>query len=180
MNRRSFIQSVAALVSLPANPLLSLQPAGAAVAAASVVPAEARSWAIYMHNLHGECPPRALQALLNIPEVDASRYLKQLVADGVIRPNPLLKKSVSRLVKPTHSSLPDEAMQRLEKDLRSTAANGQSAEPQAASQAPDHGLQPAEEPATTAPETVIESEPGEQRQATELQATEPQSSTRRA
>jgi hypothetical protein len=66
MNRRSFIQSVAALVSLPANPLLSLQPAGAAVCAAASVPAEARSWAIYMHNLHGECPPRALKSLLNI------------------------------------------------------------------------------------------------------------------
>jgi hypothetical protein len=63
MNRRSFIQSVAALVSLPANPLLSLQPAGAAVCAAAVVPAEARSWAIYMHNLHGECPPMRIEGV---------------------------------------------------------------------------------------------------------------------
>lgn len=122
MNRRNFIQSLAALVSLPANPLLSLQPAGAAVSAAAAVPAEARSWAIYMHNLHGECPPMALKSLLNISEVDARRYVSHLIADGVLKPNPMLQKSVRNLLKTGEDSLRDRVEQRLDMETRETAA----------------------------------------------------------
>lgn len=129
MNRRSFIQSLAALVSLPANPLLSLKPAGAAVSAAAAVPAEARSWAIYMHNLHGECPPMALKSLLNISEVDARRYVSHLIADGVLKPNPMLQKSVRRLLNTGEDSLRDRVEQRLDTQARQTATPDQAAEP---------------------------------------------------
>jgi hypothetical protein len=125
MNRRSFIQSLAALVSLPANPLLSLQPAGAAVSAAATVPAEARSWAIYMHNLHGECTPMALKSLLNISEVDARRYVSHLIADGVLKPNPILQKSMRRLLNTAEDNLRDEVEQHLDMEARETAESGQ-------------------------------------------------------
>lgn len=128
MNRRSFIQSLAALVSLPANPLLSLKPAGAAVSAAAAVPPEARSWAIYMHNLHGECPPMALKSLLNISEGDARRYVSHLIADGVLKPNPMLQKSVRRLLNTAEDSVRDEVEQHLDLEARETAGPGQTRE----------------------------------------------------
>jgi hypothetical protein len=137
MNRRSFIQSLAALVSLPANPLLSLQPAGAAVSAAAAVPAEARSWAIYMHNLHGECTPMALKSLLNISEVDARRYVSHLIADGVLKPNPILQKSVRRLLNTGEDSLRDEVEQRLDLEARETAEPGQLRELTEPDESPD-------------------------------------------
>jgi len=98
MNRRGFIQSLAAVLSLPANPLLSLRPAAAAIPAAVEVPGHIKSWAVYMSNLHGECTPLALQRLLHIPEADAKTYVGRLIADGVLRPGPLLRESMRKFV----------------------------------------------------------------------------------
>ena len=86
MDRRTFIQSLAALLSLPANPVASLRSATAALPAATVVPTKARSWAAYISALHGECTPQTLQNLLHIPEVDAKKYVSQLIVEGIIKP----------------------------------------------------------------------------------------------
>jgi len=119
MNRRRFIQSLAAVFSLPAAPTLSLGSATAAVPTAAAVPAQARFWSIYMTALHGECTPQTLQNLLHIPEVDAKRYVGQLIADGVIKPNPLLQNTVSELVKPNDESLIDKVKKRFDKSKQS-------------------------------------------------------------
>lgn len=119
MKRRTFIQSLAAVFALPAAPSLSMPAAAsAAPAAVAAVPTQARFWAIYMSALHGECTPQTLKNLLHIPEVDANRYVSQLIADGVIKPNPLLKNTVSELVKSDDDSLLDKARKRLEKKSR--------------------------------------------------------------
>lgn len=118
MNRRSFVQSLVAVFSLPANPTVSLRAVTTALPAAAAIPAEARSWAVYMSTLHGECTPRALQSLLNIPEIDAKRYLSHLIADGVLKPNPLLQKSVSEIVKTIENSPLDKVKRRLEMKAR--------------------------------------------------------------
>lgn len=115
MKRRTFIQSLAAVFALPAAPSLSLPGASAAVPAATAVPTQARFWAIYMSALHGECTPQTLTNLLHIPQVDAKRYVTQLIADGVIKPNPILQDAVSELVKPKDETLLDKAKKRLEK-----------------------------------------------------------------
>ena len=114
MNRRRFLQSLAAVFSLPAMPAVSLAPATAAVPTAAAVPANARFWAIYMSGLHGECTPQTLQNLLHIPEIDARRYISQLISDGVIKPNPLLQRSVSQIMKRNRDSLMDKVSERLE------------------------------------------------------------------
>lgn len=114
MNRRRFIQSVVAVLSLPAAPALSFRAATSALPAAAAVPAQARSWAIYMSTLHGECTPQTLQNLLNIPAADARSYVTQLIADGALKPNPLLQKSVSELVKTKDGNLFDKFKRRLE------------------------------------------------------------------
>ncbi len=127
MKRRIFIQSLAAVFALPAAPALSLSGASAAAPTAAVaVPTQARFWAIYMSALHGECTPQTLTNLLHIPETDAKRYVGQLIADGVIKPNPLLQNTVSELVKPKDDSLIDKAKKRLEKKSEAqTAARGE-------------------------------------------------------
>jgi len=123
MNRRRFLQSLAAVVSLPAAPL-SLKPAMAALpaggsatgaaAAAAAVPARAQFWAIYMSGLHGECTPAALQQVAGIPAAEAKGYLARLVADGVIRPNPLLSKTVSGLLRREGDGVLGKIRERLE------------------------------------------------------------------
>ncbi|MCP4185391.1 MAG: hypothetical protein GY761_19130 [Hyphomicrobiales bacterium] len=118
MNRRSFIQSLVAVFSLPANPILSLSSATAAIPTAMAVPARARSWAVYISSLHGECTPQTLQNLLHIREVDAKKYIIQLIADGVIKPNPLLQRSVSKLLKTNDDNLLDKVKKRLEMKAR--------------------------------------------------------------
>ncbi len=122
MNRRSFIQSLVAVFSLPASPTVSLRAAPTALPAA--VPAQARSWAVYMSTLHGECTPRALQSMLNIPEIDAKRYLSRLIADGVLKPNSLLQTSVSDVVKTIDNSPLDKIRNRL--DMKAQAEPEQS------------------------------------------------------
>lgn len=114
MNRRRFIQSLAAVFSLPAGANLSLGSASAALPAAAAVPAKARFWAIYMSALHGECTPQTLQNLLHIPEVDAKRYMGQLIADGVIKPNPLLRRGVSNMLNSNEDRLKGNIQKRLE------------------------------------------------------------------
>ena len=114
MNRRRFLQSLAAVISLPAGAGLSLKPATAALPTAAAVPAKARFWAIYMSGLHGECTPQTLQNLLHIPEVDAKKYISHLIADGVIKPNPLLQKSVSKVLQSTEDGLFDKVKKRLD------------------------------------------------------------------
>lgn len=96
MNRRSFIQSLAAVFSLPAMPLTSLRPVAAGIPAAVDVPARVKSWAVYMSNLHGDCTPLTLHRLLHIPEADAETYVGRLIADGVLKPNPLLQRSLRK------------------------------------------------------------------------------------
>ncbi len=114
MNRRRFLQSVAAVFTLPALPALSFGSSAAVPSAAVAVPTQARFWAIYMSGLHGECPPHALQTLLNIPASEANTYVTQLVAEGVIKPNPLLQRSVSKLIKSDDDSLLGKVKKRLE------------------------------------------------------------------
>ena len=108
MNRRSFIQSLTAALSLPANPLLSLRPAAVAMPAAVEVPVRVKSWAVYMSNLHGECTPLTLQRLLHIPEADAKTFVSRLIADGVLRPNPVMQEAARKLLKPREDHLLDE------------------------------------------------------------------------
>jgi hypothetical protein len=114
MNRRSFIQSLAAVFALPAMPLTSLRPVAAGIPAAADVPARVKSWAVYMSDLHGECTPLTLQRLLHIPEADAKSYVGRLIADGVLRPNPLLQQSLRKLASPDEGNLPDTVVERLE------------------------------------------------------------------
>ncbi|MGI9351528.1 MAG: hypothetical protein ACR2O3_08190 [Rhizobiaceae bacterium] len=114
MNRRTFIQSLVAVFFLPANPIASLRSATATFPAASVVPAKARSWAVYISALHGECTPQTLQNLLHIPEVDAKKYISQLIVDGIIKPNTFLQSSISNLVKTKDDNLLDKVKYRLE------------------------------------------------------------------
>lgn len=114
MKRRRFIQSLAAAFSLPALPALSLQTASAAVPTAAAVPTQARFWAIYMSGLHGECTPQTLQNLLHIPEIDAKRYVGQLIADGVIKPNPIVQRTASNLLKGNDDQLSNTVKERFE------------------------------------------------------------------
>ena len=114
MNRRRFLQSLAAVFSLPAASAIPLQPAAAAIPSAAAVPTQARFWAVYMSALHGECTPKTLQNLLHIPEMDAKRYVSQLIADGVIKPNPLLQRTVSNVLEARDENLLDKAKKRLE------------------------------------------------------------------
>lgn len=122
MNRRKFTQSLVALFSIPALPALPTM-AGATASAAITVPAKAQSWAIYMSSLHGQCTPQSLQAVLNIPTVEAKRYVTQLIADGVIKPNPILKSALSDIVKDKKENLLDRLKERIEMKL-----NGQPAD----------------------------------------------------
>lgn len=128
MNRRRFIQSLAAMFTLPAVPSLSLGTAAAVPSVAVAVPAQARFWSIYMTALHGECTPQTLQNLLHIPELDAKKYVGQLIADGVIKPNPLLQNSVSELVKPNDDSVVDKVKKRFEKKTEANSAKAEIAE----------------------------------------------------
>lgn len=120
MNRRIFIQSVAAVLSVPGKIALPLPAAAGAVSNVAAVPSEARHWAIYMSQLHGECPPHTLQTMLNISAGDAKRYVGQLVADGTIKPNPILKRAVSKLMKSDDTSLLEKVKERLELKARTT------------------------------------------------------------
>ena len=100
---------------MPSGVSLSLRPAVAAAGpAAAAVPAQARFWAIYMSGLHGECTPKTLQNLLHIPEIDANRYIGQLIADGVIKPNPLVQKTASRLLNSREDGVMDKVRKRLD------------------------------------------------------------------
>jgi len=137
MNRRRFIQSLAAVLSLPANATLSLRSATAALPTAAAVPANARFWAIYMSALHGECTPKTLQNLLHIPEVDAKKYVSHLIADGVIKPNPLLQRSVSNFVKSNDESLLDKVKKRFEMKGQAEAEEGEACETADAAEGPD-------------------------------------------
>lgn len=114
MNRRRFIQSLVSVLALPAAPALSFRSAAAVAPVAAAVPAHARSWAVYMSVLHGECTPQALKSLLNIPEADATRYVAQLIAEGALKPNPLLQKSVTEFLKPDSERFLDKVKQRLQ------------------------------------------------------------------
>jgi hypothetical protein len=129
MNRRRFLQSVAAVFTLPALPALSFGSSAAVPSAAVAVPTQARFWAIYMSGLHGECPPHALQTLLNIPASEANTYVTQLVAEGVIKPNPLLQRSVSRLIKSDDDSLLGKVKKRLQMKSEAQQPEQESVEP---------------------------------------------------
>ncbi|MEL7274139.1 MAG: hypothetical protein AAGK33_11955 [Pseudomonadota bacterium] len=114
MNRRRFLQSVATLVALPAMPQMSWRASAFAAPTATVVPAQARSWAIYISTLHGECSPQTLQTLLQIPASDAKRYLTQLVAEGVIKAHPLVQQSIARMAHGDQGGVLDNIKRRLE------------------------------------------------------------------
>ena len=108
MNRRQFIRSLAAAITLPATPAFILRPAAAALpaaasptAAATAMATRARYWAVYMNTLQGNCTPATLSAMLNIPESQAQGYLTRLVADGTIRPHALLRTAASKAVDKT-------------------------------------------------------------------------------
>lgn len=117
MKRRSFIQSLAAVFSLPANAALTLQPA-AALPSAAAVPVKARFWAVYLSGLHGDCPPRSLQSALRISESDAKTYLSRLIADGVIKPNPISHAAASKVLNGNEENLASKAHAQLENKTR--------------------------------------------------------------
>jgi len=124
MKRRTFIQSLAAVLSLPAGGAIPLRSATAALpTAAAAVPTKARFWAIYMSSLHGECTPQTLHNLLHIPKVDAKRYVSQLIADGVIKPNPLLQRTATELVKSKNDSLLEKVKKRSEMKAKAKKDN---------------------------------------------------------
>ena len=117
MDRRTFIRSLAAALTLPATPGLSFKPAMAALPAAgtsstaasaaapvTAMATKARFWAIYMYGVQGNCTPATLSTVLGIPETQAGGYLTRLVADGTIRPNAILRKAVTKVVKDTVKS----------------------------------------------------------------------------
>lgn len=112
MNRRRFIQSLAAAFALPAAPALSFKPVAAAVpaaappaaATASAMATKARFWAIYTCGKQGSCTPATLSTVLGIPETQAKGHLTRLVADGTIRSTAILRKSVAKVVKETVKS----------------------------------------------------------------------------
>jgi hypothetical protein len=167
MNRRSFIQSLAAVFSLPAMPLTSLRPVAAGIPAAADVPARVKSWAVYMSNLHGDCTPLTLHRLLHIPEADATHYVRRLIADGVLKPNPLLQQSLRKLATPEEGNLPDAAGERLEFIEEAPSCEVEAHEEEATGDAPgdaatlpdgdddaDQAMSGAHEPADQADETV--------------------------
>lgn len=169
MNRRRFIQSVVAVFSLPAMPSLAFRSVAPAAPAAVAVPTQARFWGIYMTALHGECPPHALQTLLNVPAADAQKYVTQLVAEGVIKPNPLLQKSVSQLVKSNDDSLLGKIKKRL--DMKAQADREEvevsetiddfedlDAEPELAAELPETDLEVAVEDSVAELEPVLQDE----------------------
>ncbi len=158
MNRRSFIQSLVAVFSLPASPALSLQSVTATLPTAAAVPAQARSWAVYMSALHGECTPRALQNLLNIPEIDARRYVSRLIADGVLKPSSLLQRSASELVKTNEKSSLDKVKRRLEIKARAESEQLETSEPVDSTECLDNGAAMLEELPEVHPAVLAEDE----------------------
>ncbi|MEM9471606.1 MAG: hypothetical protein AAGA00_06595 [Pseudomonadota bacterium] len=167
MNRRSFIQSLVAVFSLPAGPTVSLRAAPTALPAAAVS-AQARSWAVYMSTLHGECTPRALQSMLNIPETDAKRYLSRLIADGVLKPNPLLQTSVSNVVKTIENSPLDKIKRRLEIKAQAEPEQLENRDSADAVESLDNRAEMSEAPAEVDPAGLAEDDSAEdQTQASE-------------
>ncbi len=158
MNRRRFIQSLVAVFSLPASPALSLQSVTTTFPTAAAVPAHARSWAVYMSALHGECTPRALQNLLNIPEIDARRYVSHLIADGVLKPSSLLQRSASEFVKTNENSPLDKVKRRLETNARAESEQLETSEPVDAIECLDNGEEMLEELPEVDPAVLAEDE----------------------
>ena len=109
------------MFALPAVPALTSGAATASVSAAATVPAKARFWAIYISALHGECTPQTLQNMLHIPASEAKSYIGQLIADGVIKPNPFAQNAVSELMKPRENSPFEKVKQRFEKKAEARA-----------------------------------------------------------
>ncbi|MEO0546938.1 MAG: hypothetical protein AAF035_08315 [Pseudomonadota bacterium] len=125
MNRRQFVQSLAATLALPVTSPLAVTSANMSASVAAGVPKQARFWAIYISALHGECTPKTLQNLLHIPEVDAKRYIGQLVADGVIKPSALLQNSVSKILKSNETGLLENTPDRLEMKASSQSGDAE-------------------------------------------------------
>ncbi len=98
-----------------------------------------------MSTLHGECPPHALQSMLNISAGDAKRYVSQLIAEGVIKPNPLLHRSVSKLIKSNDDGLLDRIKKRLEMKTQSQADEPQILEDCDSPDCTNHDASPLEE-----------------------------------
>jgi len=99
---------------MPATSTLPLQSAAAAIPGFAGVPAQARFWAIYTSGLHGECTPQTLQNMLNISQVDAKKYISQLIGEGVIKPNPIIQRTVSNVLTRNEDSVLDRFKKRVE------------------------------------------------------------------
>lgn len=156
MNRRSFIQSLAAVFSLPALPLTSLRPVAAGIPAAADVPARVKSWAVYMANLHGDCTPLTLHRLLHIPETDAAQYVSRLVADGVLKSNPVMHEAARNLARPLEDNLPDE---RLEMTAQAEPEGAETSQNNLAPEGPDVEANPTGEPAEPDDASLITGQP---------------------
>lgn len=118
MNRRDFTTRLAALFALPAVP--ALPAAAAPVANVAAVPNAARFWAIYMSHLHGQCSPATLAKMTKIDVTQAQGYLTKLMNDGVIKPNPFLKNTLSHQIKNKADSVYkkiDDTLDQLNDDL---------------------------------------------------------------
>ena len=125
MDRRTFTKSLAAVMTLPAMPSAAL----AAPSAAVSVPSQARYWAIYMNSLHGQCTPRALQVMLNIPHAQAEGYLGQLMAEGVIKPNPLMTGIKNALRPSTQSKALEDAETKIKEELKQVIEHVEDVDP---------------------------------------------------
>lgn len=156
MNRRSFIQSLAAVFSLPALPLTSLRPVAAGIPAAADVPARVKSWAVYMANLHGDCTPLTLHRLLHIPETDAAQYVSRLVADGVLKSNPAMHEAARNLARPLEDNLLDE---RLEMTAQAEPEGAETSQNSRAPEGPDVEANPTGEPAEPDDASLITGQP---------------------
>jgi len=121
MNRRRFIQSLVSVFSLPAATTLPLPATAAALPTAASVPTQARFWTIYMSALHGECKPQMLQKLLGISKFDAEKYVGQLLAEGVVKPSPILQQTASEVLKGNQDRFFDKANKRLQMKAQAKA-----------------------------------------------------------
>lgn len=87
MNRREFTGSIAALLATPALPF-------SAKAAATVVPAKARFWAIYMSHLYGSCSPHLLSQITGESAAVTKGYLNSLISQNIIKPTRIAAKAI--------------------------------------------------------------------------------------
>ena len=106
--------------------------------------------------------------MLNIPEIDAKRYLSRLIAVGVLKPNPLLQTSVSEIAKTIDNSPLEKIKNRLDMKARAEPEQLQNRDSADANESLDDGAEVPERLAEVGPPVLAEDEAvEEQTQASE-------------